>query len=259
LKPGARRRQEVGMTGKRTADIVFCIDASASMTPCIQAVGRHLGDFINRFGADPQTRWDLRFDFLAHSASTARFNFRTLNTYHAGRDMWVNDALYHGGRDLFFTQDAAAVRTALESVEVAGDEAPLVALDMALDFPWRADAECHRVVILLTDEPLETSLQFDRYAPRLPDLVRKIMSKRVLLYLATPDSAGWEHVYSADKCDWTRVSAGAGLADVDFGKLLEAISKSVSKAIPSQAPAVEVGPLYGQDRFGRDHGPLTGA
>jgi hypothetical protein len=248
------------MAGKRTADIVFCLDASASMEPCIRAVAQHLGEFISRFGEDPQTRWDLRLDFLAHRSGVASGHvLRTLNTYHAGRDLLTDEALYHGGRDLFFTQDAAAVRTALEAVEVGGDEAPLLALDLALDFPWRADTDCHRVVILLTDETLETSLQLEMYAPRLPDLVRKIMSKRVLLYLATPDSAGWEQVASADKCHWTPVSEGRGLADVDFRKLLDAISKSVSKTLPSQTPAAEVGPLFGQDRFVRIRGELTGA
>src|SRR3954471_20947866 len=56
----------MGTTG--VADVVFCIDASASMAHCFRAVSDHIADFLAGLKADRQTRWDVRFDFVAHCA-----------------------------------------------------------------------------------------------------------------------------------------------------------------------------------------------
>src|SRR5688572_3919910 len=57
------------MTTKRVADVVFCIDASNSMQPCIDAVRKNLAQFVSGLQSGGQSTWDVRFDFLAHQAS----------------------------------------------------------------------------------------------------------------------------------------------------------------------------------------------
>lgn len=55
------------MAGHETADIVFCIDASGSMTPAFEGVKNHIVTLLKTLDASGlQTKWDVRFDFLAY-------------------------------------------------------------------------------------------------------------------------------------------------------------------------------------------------
>ena len=55
---------------KQSADIVFVLDASKSMEPCINAVKENIVDFTKVFQDDPNNMWDIRLDFLAHKDKT---------------------------------------------------------------------------------------------------------------------------------------------------------------------------------------------
>ncbi len=240
------------MTGRKMADVVFCIDASSSMAPCFQKVAQHLGAFMSGLHSDPQTHWNVRLDLVAHAATVSgprgesfSFSVTTVQT----RNTKTLDAVYRSDGSKLFTIDIEAFRRTLGTVVVRGDETPLVALDVALDFPWRSEAECHRVVVFLTDEPLETSLTPQRFTPRVPELIRKLMEQRVLLFLTTPDSAGYEELATADRCEWEVTGQGNGLANVDFKKLLQAIGKSISLSAARQAPQSKAAALFGQDRW----------
>ena len=52
---------------KGVADVVFCLDASGSMAPCIDAVRRNLDAFLDALAGDANLAVDCRLDFLAHS------------------------------------------------------------------------------------------------------------------------------------------------------------------------------------------------
>ncbi|MBN2584530.1 MAG: VWA domain-containing protein, partial [Planctomycetes bacterium] len=178
------------MSTRRVADVIFCLDASASMQPCIQAVRRHIGDFVRGLHSDPQSTWDVRLDFVAHSASedadATVFRQRSLHNES------VVGALYAGSQSArFFTTDVEQFSRGLNDVEVSGNEAPLVALDTCLDFPWRDAAECHRVVILMTDEPLESGVLVNDQLQMLPAVIDKIQKLRVMLFIVAPPSDGF--------------------------------------------------------------------
>ena len=51
---------------RRSADILFVVDASNSMEPCIQGVINNITQFTDVFKNDKNLTWDLRFDFIAH-------------------------------------------------------------------------------------------------------------------------------------------------------------------------------------------------
>src|SRR6266550_6258290 len=57
------------MSTKRTADVVFCLDASNSMQPALDGVRGHIGDFVAGLKTSAQATWDIRMDFLAYRAS----------------------------------------------------------------------------------------------------------------------------------------------------------------------------------------------
>lgn len=254
------------MSTRRTADIVLCLDASASMRPCIDAVRKHLGDFVDSLCGDAQTRWDLRFDYLAHAAGETTdgsgvFNFRSLTAGQLG----LLQALYQqGGRgENFFTRDLNALKQGLATIEVGGDEAPLIALDTALDFPWRDAVACHRVVIMLTDEALETGVCVKQQLETINALVEKIHKLRVILFLVAPSSDAFDQLCGADKSEFMVVDEPHnGLSKVAFSEVLASIGKSVSVSALQGAASNGKSArraLFGQDKWGSTGEALRGS
>lgn len=153
------------MSTKGVADVVFVIDASNSMSPCIDAVRKHIGSFVEGITSNPQVTWDWRMDFLAHQtgqgdSGSLVFLMQSV-FYEDGMSLVTN--LYHSSRQgaRFFIKSQTEFINALGRIRVKGDETPLIALDTALDYPWRPSQSCHRVVIFLTDEPFETGTGLD--------------------------------------------------------------------------------------------------
>lgn len=247
------------MSTKGVADIVFCLDASESMQPCFDAVREHITSFIAGLESSPNITWDWRLDFVAHCASDNGV-FRAASLYHD----CVVDGLYQGqgptGR--FFTSNLDEFRDGLARVNVVGDEAPLMALDCCLDFPWRQIAACHRVVILMTDEPFETGAVLDIQRTRLPGLIEKIMQLHVMLQIVAPDSPGFYELAAVDRSEYEVVDAtGDGLARVDFSQALNYMGKSISVGVTNQqAPdmgSVQRG-LYCQSDWTATDAPVRG-
>src|SRR5262245_59037541 len=112
------------MPGRGRADVVICLDASASMRPCFDAVRQHLVDFLRGLESGGQVTWDLRFDFVAHRATDSQgrvgFQHTSLHCPH----LW--DGLY--GRRLqsgasLFTKDLETFKRGIASLKAKGDEA----------------------------------------------------------------------------------------------------------------------------------------
>jgi len=151
----------------------------------------------------------------------------------------------------FFTKDIAAFKRTLDSLKASDNECPLVALDCALDFPWRSTAEAHRIIIFLSDEPLEGGNRQKESLDRVHQIIEKIHDLKVMLFMVTPDSAGFDQVSAANRCVWQVVEGGDGLSGVNFQELLISMAKTISK---SQTPLGTPRPappraLFGQDRW----------
>ena len=215
------------MAGRNCADIVFCIDASGSMKPCIDAVRNNIEKLLEGLKSDVQTNWDVRFDFLAFHDSVE--GWHSLQSV-AAQQVELVDAIYKGGNNgSFFTKDLSLFKSRLQQIVVKGEEEQLLALDIAMDFPWRPSDGCHRVVVLLTDEPVETGIFVDEQKKRIDALIQKVMDKRIKLFIVAPESDGFYRLASADRCEYDdNGSEQGGLSNVDFSKMLTAIGKSVS-------------------------------
>jgi hypothetical protein len=250
------------MSTRGVVDLVVCLDVSASMRPCIDGVRRHVAAFLDGMRASGQSKIDLRLDVLAYSCDGRGRAFNKRSLRHDGMDLI--GALYGQGGvprpDTFFTDDFAAFRDRLDEFRVGGDEATLLALDIALDFPWRPRAGTHRVVLCLTDEPLETGALVSEQRNLLPALIDKVQALGVLLFLVAPPSRSYETLAEADKSEYLVVDRkGDGLQHVDLGRIIEGVGKSVSVA-RYQAGAEPTAPraLFGQDRWMVGHLPITG-
>ena len=159
-------------------------------------------------------------------------------------------ALYGGTSGRFFTNDISAFQAALSEVRTGDNECPYLALDCALDLPWRQVAGCHRVVVLFTDEPVEGGNRQEESIRLRSSLIDKLHKLKVLLYLITPASDGFEVLSAVDKSEWIVVEGGDGLKNVQFGQLLGDIGKSISASQTSgDAPATTRRALFGQDRW----------
>lgn len=246
------------MSTSRTADIVFCIDASASMAPCFQLLQKSLGSMISAL-TDGQGAWDVRFDFVAHSASENGV-FR-LETVRNQGSVGVVQNLYGGNGSGFFTSSIQEFAARLAAIEMQADESPLFALDVCLDFPWRDAAKCHRVVILLSDEPFEQGAQIQWQKEKLPQLIRKIQDLKVLLFIVAPSSQVFDELAQVDKSEYEVIDGvNTGMANVDFSRLLAAIGKSVSVSnLQGSAPPTIEKSLFGQADMSGTDAAMTGA
>jgi len=253
------------MSTRGVVDVIFCLDASDSMKPCIDGVKAHITSFLEGLKSDGQRTWDVRFDFVAHNCVRGEgggigHDHKSIFHNETGNDVLHNLYLSPGsGR--FFTTDIDEFKRGLDKVEVLGDEGPLIALDSCLDFPWREADQCHRVVIFMTDEPFETSSIPDKEKAFLGDIQQKTQDLKVLLFIVAPDSSAYEELSEIDKSEYEAVeSRSAGLADVDFRKLLSGIGKSVSVSTANQQGApveknVKKG-IFGQTEWGVQSGTV---
>lgn len=259
------------MPGRQVADVIFCLDASGSMGPCIDGVKRHIGSFVSGLKSDNQQTWDLRLSFLAYCAGEndgggCTFGFQWMDAKAAG--MGLIDALYRpderqGGSSQFWTSEISEFVAKLDAVRVYGDEAPLVALDTALDFPWRSEKDSHRVVVVLTDESLETGVMVPEQIAVIPKLIQKLHSLRVKLFIVAPSSDAFDSLCAADRCEYETVSdAHTGLMNVDFKKILGAIGKSVSVSVGDLQQITPSKPatrgLFGQAQWVPSNVVITG-
>ena len=165
-------------------------------------------------------------DFLAHSAGGNAFRGESLRN--DGGELIP--ALYHSNaQDAFFTSELDEFRQGLKRIECFGDEAPLIGLDCCLDYPWRQATNCHRIVVMMTDEPFETAAWQDEQHAMLATLQQKIQRLRVMLYLVAPESAVYDELSAVEKGIYEVADrANDGMASVDFHQVMLEIGKSVS-------------------------------
>jgi hypothetical protein len=232
---------------KGVADIVFCIDSSGSMSRCFVEVKRHVQDFVDGLRSGGNVRWDLRLDFLSYTVDSGGYQFYSL--CYRSTKMFLQALYGQGGSPSFFTSDIGEFQKGVGRLSTGSDEASVIALDTALDYPWRDASSCHRVVVLLTDEAVETGSDPELERSKVDEIIKKLAALHVLLYLVTPESKTFEELSQADRCEHIVVDRGDGLASVDFQEVMSFIGKSVSVSNLQGAAQSAPRALFGQDRW----------
>ena len=74
----------------------------------------------------------------------------------------------------------------------------LLALDIALDFPFGPLAKNRRAVALFTDEPAEEGNDQGKSLVKISALINKIQTLRIQLFMVTPESRGYEELSDVD-------------------------------------------------------------
>jgi len=241
-------------------DLVLLVDSSKSMGPCFENLTRHLGELL-----DPleKANFKVRFGLICYSATNdnGKKIFRTqyikseplTPTGEFEGELFVSE-VYKQTCDPsnYFTNNSKDITEILKKIEPMGDEDTLFALDCAIDLPFGPVSSTRRVIALFTDEILENGVSGAEPIAKIPDLIKKLMDRRIQLFVSAPTSPALEELGSLDFAQIEVVTAGGGLKSVDFKKLLLQMGKTISiTSLQTDREPVWQKALFAQDKFTR--------
>jgi uncharacterized protein involved in tellurium resistance len=240
------------MMSARNVDLVLLVDASESMRPCFGALRNNLDDLLYPLR---QANFKVRFGLVAYAAAVANGGPVYDHTFVGGSGLTMIRQLYSDqpGPEQFFTDDPDVVMRTLAGLHAQGNENTLLALDIAADFPFGPVQSTRRVIAVFTDEPLEEDVTGGKTLTILPELIEKLQSRRIQLYVAAPSSDGLNELGTLDGAQIQTVQGGDGLRSIDFRKLLAQMGKSISLStmqIGDEPPWQRA--LFGQDNWQAD-------
>jgi hypothetical protein len=235
---------------KGVADIVFLIDISGSMAPCIDALRRNIEAFI-----DSLSRGD------ANNAAPVRdwrgkvVGYRDIEADQAAGLAWIVD------ND--FVRDAASLKAQLGTLQAnGGGDEPESLLDALYKVAsmesapkgsqtedstkWRYRSDAARVVIVFTDASFKETMSIpEAKGGSLQDVANVVMANRIILSLFAPNFEGYDRLSQIDKSEWEVVeyeglNAQEALQKftsdpVNFRNTLKQLAASVSRSAATVA------------------------
>lgn len=209
---------------KTQADIVFCIDVTGSMKPCIEGVINGIATLVEGINSAAQVDFQLRL-----------IAYRDKHDLNHAHEPWSIHP---------FTSSVDTFRAQLSQlVAFGGGDAPestLDALFLALHSDWRPH-KTHKTIILLTDADSHPKLHSTTWNQPLND-VRKIIQDfqeldHVMLFMVTPAFPIYQEIERGMNNARRQIIAKfvpqvseqhKGLKSVNFNQLMQMIGKTVS-------------------------------
>jgi hypothetical protein len=235
---------------KGVADIVFLVDVSGSMAPCIDALRRNIEVFV-----DSLSKGDANNAAPVKDWRGKVVGYRDLEHADAEGLPWIED---HP-----FVRDAVALKAQLGTLQAQGGgdepESLLDALYTVASMPatprgaqseepgmWRYRSDAARVVVVFTDASFKETLQIPAAkGGSLQDVANVVMANRIILSLFAPNFEGYDRLSQIDKSEWEVVeyeglNAQQALqrytADAaNFRTTLKQLAASVSKSAETVA------------------------
>ena len=233
----------------QNVDLVLLVDSSQSMRPFFASLQEHLTDLLYPL---QQANFKVRFGLVAYSAGAGQGNPLYEHTFIGGDGIEMITKLYSSSVNAadFFTSDSSVVKRVVGSLKAHGNEDTLMALDIAADFPFGPLESTQRVIAVFTDERLEAGVSEAEPMGKIPELIQKLMSRRIQLFVSAPFSPALEQLGSLDRAEIEPVDGGDGLKSVDFKKLLAQMGKSISvSSLQMGAEPIWKKALFGQDKW----------
>ena len=192
---------------KGVADIVFLVDVSGSMSPCIDALRRNIEAFI-----DSLSQGD------ANNAAPVRdwrgkvVGYRDIEAAQAEGLPWIVDNP--------FVRDAGALKAQLGTLQAnGGGDEPESLLDALYKVAsmeavpkgsqtedpakWRYRSDAARVVIVFTDASFKETMSLpEAKGGSLQDVANLVMANRIILSLFAPNFEGYDRLSQIDKSEW---------------------------------------------------------
>lgn len=203
------------------ADIVFCVDATGSMGPCISSVLNNIDTFVRSLETSmPNNPVDWRARVIAY------------------RDLNVDGNGLENGND--FVNTSAGLKAQLDGIraEGGGDE-PESTLDVMWyaikTSKWRATGAVHKVIVVFTDaSPIPSlnprTISELRVMDGLDALKQKIDEERIKLFMFCQRNPVYDEISRWSRVDVVQFdNAVNALATIDFKPIMDKIGKTVSQ------------------------------
>ena len=192
---------------KGVADLVFVVDVSGSMAPCIDALRSNIEIFI-----DSLNRGDANNAAPVKDWRGKVVGYRDIEAAESDGLPWIIDNA--------FVRDAGALKAQLAGLQAGGGgdepESLLDALYKVASMEavpkgsqtedpskWRYRSDAARVVIVFTDASFKETMSIDEAkGGSLQDVANVIMANRVILSLFAPNFEGYDRLSQIDKSEW---------------------------------------------------------
>ncbi|HYP89548.1 MAG TPA: vWA domain-containing protein [Polyangiaceae bacterium] len=202
VKPPAARAKTKGV-----ADIVFVVDVTGSMAPCIDALRKNIEAFIDSLSHGDGNNVAAVRDWRGKVVG-----YRDIESAESDGLPWIED---HP-----FVRDAAALKSQLASLKAGGGgdepESLLDALYKVASMPavpkgsqaddptkWRYRSDAARVVIVFTDASFKETMSLpEAKGGSLQDVANVVMANRVILSIFAPNFDGYDRLSQIDKSEW---------------------------------------------------------
>jgi hypothetical protein len=202
-----RRRRRARARTKGVADIVFLVDVSGSMQPCLDALVRNIEVFV-----DSLSRGDANNAAPVKDWRGKVVGYRDFESADSEGLPWIED---HP-----FVRDAVALKAQLATLRAqGGGDEPESLLDALYTVatmeasPKGAQAEeptevalpqrRARVVVVFTDASFKETLQIPQAkGGALQDVANVVMANRIILSLFAPNFEGYDRLSQIDKSEW---------------------------------------------------------
>ena len=192
---------------KGVADIVFLIDISGSMAPCIDALRRNIESFV-----DSLSRGDANNSAAVRDWRGKVVGYRDVEAAQSEGLPWIVDNT--------FVRDAGALKAQLGALDAnGGGDEPESLLDALYTVAameaipkgsqsedpakWRYRSDAARVVIVFTDASFKETMSIPQATGgSLQDVANLVMANRIILSLFAPNFEGYDRLSQIDKSEW---------------------------------------------------------
>ena len=235
---------------KGVADIVFVVDVSGSMSPCIDALRKNIEAFIDSLSqGGPNNAAPVR-DWRAKVVG-----YRDIEAAQSEGLPWIVDNP--------FVRDTGTLKAQLSTLQAGGGgdepESLLDALYKVASMEatpkgsqtedpakWRYRSDAARVVIVFTDASFKETMSIpEAKGGSLQDVANVVMANRIILSLFAPNFEGYDRLSQIDKSEWEVVEyEGLSPQDalqkftsdpVNFRNTLKQLAASVSRSAETVA------------------------
>jgi hypothetical protein len=249
LAPAAAAPQSRAKT-KGVADIVFVVDISGSMAPCIDALRQNIEAFV-----DSLSRGDANNAAPVKDWRAKVVGYRDLESAESEGLPWIVDTE--------FVRDTAALKSQLAALEAdGGGDEPESLLDTLYKVAtmeaspkgsqtveaskWRYRSDAARVVVVFTDASFKETMSIpEAKGGSLQDVANVVMANRIILSVFAPNFEGYDRLSQIDKSEWEVVefeglSAQEALQkftsdQTNFRNTLKQLAASVSRSAETVA------------------------
>ena len=235
---------------KGVADIVFVVDISGSMAPCIDALRQNIETFVGTLSSGDANNAAPVKDWRAKVVG-----YRDIEAAEDDGLPWIVDNQ--------FVRDPAELKAQLAGLQAnGGGDEPESLLDTLYKVAtmeampkgaqsiepgkWRYRSDAARVVVVFTDASFKETMSIpEAKGGSLQDVANVVMANRIILSIFAPNFEGYDRLSQIDKSEWEVVEFEGMNAQealqkftsdpVNFRNTLKQLAASVSRSAETVA------------------------